>query len=222
MPHAFLCAVALGAAGASSMDPSPTDLASALCEFTGKPVDARDIRGVSCKGIEEEPTEAACRWEQRKGNDWLQFSTYVAVDGDGWHLLDAPSDSLDAFVQQNLQISNYKRADADLSGDGRPETFLYATGKRGCGSGGCTLIVLSPRGGTYREVLRSTVARLPINLLSTSTRGWRDVGVTVSGGGVTHPYMARLRFNGSHYPGNPTVAPAIPLRRPAGDLLIGD
>lgn len=220
MPHALFGSVALVAAAVSFMGPSPAELAKALGEFTGKPVNAFDVRGLSCEGIEEEPTEALCKWDQRKGNEWMQFSTYVAVDGRGWHLIDEPSDPIDAFVQQKLQTSDYTRADADLNGDGRPETFVYVTDQSYCGSGGCTLVVLSPRSGTYRVVLRSTVTQLPISVLPTSTRGWRDVGVTVAGGGITRPHMARLRFNGSHYPGNPTVAPAVPLSRPTGKVLI--
>lgn len=133
----------------------------------------------------------------------------------------APSDAVAGLVQQKLHVSSYKRADADLNGDGRKEIFVYVTDPGYCGSGGCTLLILSPQGTGYRVVLRSTVTQLPISLLPTSTRGWRDLGVTVSGGGITQPYMARLRFAGHRYPSNPTVPPAIPLNRPAGKVLIG-
>lgn len=133
----------------------------------------------------------------------------------------AKGDAVGSFVQQTLDTSNYKRADADLNGDGRLESFLYVTDQDYCGSGGCTLLVLSPKGSSYRVILRSTVTQLPIRVLSTSTRGWSDIGVTVAGGGITRPYVARLRFNGNRYPGNPTVPPAIPLKQPSGKILIG-
>jgi hypothetical protein len=119
-----------------------------------------------------------------------------------------------------MQISSYKRADADLNGDGRLEAFVYVTDQGSCGSGGCNLVVLSPQGNSYRVVLRSTATQLPIRLLPTSTRGWRDVGVTVAGGGIYRAYMARLRFDGHRYPSNPTVPPAVPLKRPSGKVLI--
>jgi hypothetical protein len=126
---------------------------------------------------------------------------------------------VDAFIRQTLQISTYKRADADLNGDGHLETFVYATDS--CGSGGCDLSVLSPQGKSYRQVMEASgPTQLPIRLLATSTRGWRDIGVTVAGGGVRRAYMARLQFNGRRYPDNPTVPPAIPLKRPTGKLLI--
>jgi hypothetical protein len=129
-------------------------------------------------------------------------------------------DAVASFVQQTLGTFSYKRAEADLNGDGRPEAFLYLTDRDYCGSGGCTLVVLSPKWSSYRVVLRSTVTQLPIRVLSTFTRGWRDIGVTVEGGGITRPYVARLRFNGSRYPGNPTVPPALPLKQLSGTILI--
>lgn len=130
-------------------------------------------------------------------------------------------DAVASFAQKTLGTTNYKRADADLNGDGRSEAILYLTDRDNCGSGGCTLVVLSPKGSSYRVVLRSTVTQLPIRVLPTSTRGWRDIGVTVAGGGITRPYVARMRFNGNRYPGNPTVPPAVPLKQPSGTILIG-
>ena len=131
-----------------------------------------------------------------------------------------PSDAVAAFVHRALHVASYKRADVDLNGDGRPEVFVYVTDQSYCGSGGCTLVVLSPQGRSYRVVLRSTVTQHPIRLLAASTRGWRDIGVTVAGGGTKRPYIVRLRFNGRRYQNNPTVSPAVPLNRPSGKVLI--
>ena len=133
----------------------------------------------------------------------------------------SPSDAVAAFVHQRLHVSSYELADADLNDDGRSEVFVYATDRDFCGSGGCALFVLSPHEeDSFRVVLHSTVTQRPIWLLPTSTRGWRDVGVGVAGGGIIHPYTARLRFDGRRYPNNPTVLPAAPLRRPKGKVLI--
>jgi hypothetical protein len=145
----------------------------------------------------------------------LHFAVAILAPATG-----PPTDPVAAFVEQRLLVSSYQRADADLNGDGRRETFVYATDQGKCGSGGCLLFVLSPYKDSYRVVLRSTITQRPIFLLPTSTRGWRDIGVTVSGGGILRPYTARLRFDGSRYPSNPTVSPAIPLKRPAGKVLI--
>lgn len=131
------------------------------------------------------------------------------------------ADAVAEFAHGTLDVGSYKRADADLNGDGRSEIFLYVTDPSYCGSGGCTLVVLSPQGRGYRVVLRSTVTQLPIWLLATATHGWRDVEVTVAGGGITRPYVAHLRFDGRRYPSNPTVPPSIPLDMPSGRVLIG-
>ena len=83
----LLLAVSSGFAG-----PTQKEFASALSNFTGKHVNVGDLRHLSCKGFgADEPTEADCSWEQRSGGHWKRYSTYVAVDGRGWHLIDEPS-----------------------------------------------------------------------------------------------------------------------------------
>ena len=131
------------------------------------------------------------------------------------------SDPVRTFVRQMLQTSAYKGADADLNGVGLKESFIYVTDPDYCGSGGCSLVVLSPRGNSYAVVMRTTVTNLPITVLRTAAYGWLDVGVTVEGAGIIRPYVARLRFNGHRYPSNPTIPPAIPLPRTSGSVLIG-
>ena len=131
------------------------------------------------------------------------------------------ADPIKTLVRQMLQTSSYKRADAELNGDGRQESFVYVTDPKLCASGGCLLLILSPHGSRYRVVMRTSVTRLPITVLPTATLGWRDVGVSVQGGGIIRPYMARLRFNGRRYPSNPTMPPAAPLHRTSGRVLIG-
>ena len=79
-------------AGPSFVGPTPAEFASAVADFTGKPVKVADVRRLSCKGFgADEPTEAVCSWQQRIGGSWKRFSTYVAVDGRGWHLIDEPN-----------------------------------------------------------------------------------------------------------------------------------
>lgn len=130
------------------------------------------------------------------------------------------ADRVDAFIRRTLQIKEYKRADIDLNRDGRPEALVYVTDRDYCGSGGCTFYVLTKQGRSYRTVMRSTVTQLPIRLLPTSSRGWRDIGVTVSGGGVARPYLARMRFNGTRYPANPSVQPPLPAGQNRGRVVI--
>ena len=67
-------------------------------------------------------------------------------------------------------------------------------------------------------VADTTVTHRPVYRLATRTNGWADLGVTVVGGGASAG-VALLRFDGTHYPVNPTLEPLVPAtaRR---DLLI--
>ena len=106
----------------------------------------------------------------------------------------------------------YDYMPVDLNGDGRREVLVYvAGGSRNCGTGGCGLTVLQSTGSNWRVVSETSIGWSPIRILRTSSRGWRDLGVTVAGGGVTKPYEARLRFDGKTYPANPSVPPATRL-----------
>ena len=110
---------------------------------------------------------------------------------------------------------HYDYIPVDLNGDGRREVLVYvAGGNRNCGTGGCGLMVLQSAGSKWRVVSETSIGWSPIRILRTSSRGWRDLGVMIAGGGVTRPYEARLRFDGKTYPTNPSVRPA--RRIPAG------
>ncbi|MBB5711935.1 FG-GAP repeat protein [Sphingomonas xinjiangensis] len=124
------------------------------------------------------------------------------------------------FIRDTLEIGRYRAAAADLNGDGAAEIIVRAEASNFCGSGGCTLYVLSPRAGGYRIVTRMTITQPPIRVLATSTRGWRDLGVRVGGGGITRWYEARLRFDGRSYPRNPSVAPARPAENAQGRTVL--
>jgi hypothetical protein len=137
--------------------------------------------------------------------------------------------SLRAFLQTRFQEdranypdTRYVSAWADLDGDGRPEAFVYLLSGAYCGSGGCNLMIFTPRGSSWREVADMAVTNPPIRVLDSRTRGWNDISVFVAGGG-SRGYAALLAFNGRSYPDNPTVAPARRLRNVAqGRVLIRD
>lgn len=78
---------------AASVGPSQQQLTEALVAYSGLS-SAPVIRGVRCKGFEEEPTEFVCTWRQRDaGGRWLKWSTYLAIDGERFVLIDEPSRS---------------------------------------------------------------------------------------------------------------------------------
>ncbi|KAB7770127.1 hypothetical protein CKY51_05075 [Xanthomonas maliensis] len=91
------------------------------------------------------------------------------------------------------------------------DAVVYINDNSYCGSSGCTLLVLAddrssataaPR---YHPVSGFIVAKPPILALTTSHHGWHDLGVLVSGGGITEGYTATLTFDGARYPGDPSL-----------------
>ena len=94
-------------------------------------------------------------------------------------------------------------------GEGRI-ALVYLVGMNWCGSGGCTLLILRP-GPTGWEPLGNLVTLVsnPVRVLTTSTNGLPDIGVTVSGGGGPPAYEAKLSFDGRSYPRFPSDEPLV-------------
>lgn len=103
-----------------------------------------------------------------------------------------------------------------------PLTLVYLVGPEYCGSGGCNLLILRRTADGYEVLGETTVTQAPIRVLSTRTNGLPDIGVHVRGGGVTDGYEAKLAFDGTRYPSNPTVGPAEPVEDAQGVTLITD
>jgi|GEM_PF-428679 len=97
----------------------------------------------------------------------------------------------------------------DLNGDSTPDAIVILTGSYWCGTGGCTMLVFQGEDKTFRFVSRSTLVRPPVTVSETKTNGWRDLVLTVSGGGMPARTVA-LKFDGKNYPLNPSVQTALP------------
>ena len=126
-----------------------------------------------------------------------------------------------AEARANWADTSYVSAFADLNGDGRDEALVSLQSGLFCGSGGCALYIYTPAGSSWRQVAELTIVNAPVRLLTTRSRGWRDLAVMVRGGGVEIPHEARIRFDGRTYASNPSTAPRLRGRAP-GRVLIGD
>ena len=126
-----------------------------------------------------------------------------------------------AEARENYGDTSYVAAFADLNSDGRDEALVSLQSGLFCGSGGCALYIYTPQGSSWREVAELTIVNAPVRLLSTRSRGWRDLSVLVRGGGIEIPYEARIRFDGRTYASNPSLAPRLRGRAP-GRVLIGE
>lgn len=81
----------LAAAGPNLAVPSASEMAKAIGEFTRSRGPPHDIRNIACQRFKEEPTEAECKWQQKSGARWRRYSSFLAVDARGWHLIDEPA-----------------------------------------------------------------------------------------------------------------------------------
>ena len=141
----------------------------------------------------------------------------------------APRDALRSFLQHHLKqrdggvdkTTRYLYAFVDLDGRGKRDAVVYVTGQSWCGSGGCTVLVLTPEASSYRVVSKILIARPPILLLAARSNGWRDLGVWVQGGGIRRGHEYGLPFDGKGYPTNPSVPPARQLEgEGAGEVVL--
>lgn len=94
----------------------------------------------------------------------------------------------------------------DLNGDGKLEILVGLTGSYFCGSGGCTVYLLTNQGDV---ITRFTVVDYPVYVDTQATNGWSDL-VMYSGGAYR-----RATYNGQTYPYNPSI-----LEEYAGDVGI--
>jgi hypothetical protein len=90
----------------------------------------------------------------------------------------------------------------DLNGDGTPEAIVIRSGLDDCGSHGCAANVLDLHGPAAKDI--GDFIAFGLQLLSSQTRGWRDITLVGNGKNAT------LRFNGQVYSvaTAPAAAPA--------------
>jgi hypothetical protein len=60
-----------------------------LVPYRTKTILPHDIRTVRCIALVEEPTEIRCRWQQRFDRSWVERTTWLAIDRNGWQVMDA-------------------------------------------------------------------------------------------------------------------------------------
>lgn len=135
---------------------------------------------------------------------------------------DAEEDIRHFLLQEYPDASpmQYALGWSDLDGDGTDEAIIYLVSPYFCGTGGCNTLVLAEAGPMWRKVADISVSRTPISVLDSSSKGWKDLVVSVSGGGGPSG-NALLRFNGETYPSNPTVPPAE-MTDATGTEVIGE
>lgn len=111
-------------------------------------------------------------------------------------------------VSENLR---YHYNTVDLNDDSKLDAIVFVSGDSICGTGGCEVLIFKGDGKNYTLLTEMSVSRPPVFVGTTQTKGWKDLLMQVSGGGIKS-YYAVLKFDGKSYPENPTVEPALPKR----------
>ena len=117
--------------------------------------------------------------------------------------------AIDAAVRTWVKtgpVPSFMYALADLDGDGILDAVVLVNDPRYCGSGGCTMVVLTGTAIGFDVVSSSTVTWGPISVLSAKRYKWHTLAVHVAGGGIS-PAEVLLPFDGHRYPRNPTLQP---------------
>ncbi|MCW2410959.1 MULTISPECIES: hypothetical protein [unclassified Sphingobium] len=70
--------------------PSPDALSQALRDHGSGAVDAGDLRAVTCAETSDAPGAFDCQWEQRRDGNWHPYTSWLALVGAQWTMLDAP------------------------------------------------------------------------------------------------------------------------------------
>jgi len=115
---------------------------------------------------------------------------------------------------ERMPAHRYTWGRVDLNGDGRPEVVAQVVGPMFCGTGGCPLLIFrEPSPGRLQLITQMSLFKDPLIVPERRHNGWKELITRVRVDAGTS-YYAVLRYDGRTYPTNPSVAPAIPLRRP--------
>ena len=100
---------------------------------------------------------------------------------------------------RNFEPTPYLFAFVDLAGAGKRQAIVYLTDRGWCGSSGCTMLVLTQEGSSYRVITRIPAVKLPIRVLQAKSHGWYDLSVWIQGGGIMRGYEEAVQFDGKDY-----------------------
>lgn len=110
------------------------------------------------------------------------------------------------FQQDEDEDLVYFYNNIDLNGDNKEEAFVYLIGNLVSGSGGSTALIIDRE--NYDVISEFTLVRNPIIISESKTNGWNDIIMQVSGGGSKTGFV-EMKFNGEHYPSNPSTEPNL-------------
>lgn len=110
-------------------------------------------------------------------------------------LLDSYKEDIELGIVDSLS-RRYNYVQVDLNNDTKKEILVGLIGPYFCGSGGCTVLLLTNHGDIITQF---SVVKYPINIDTESTNGWSNL-ILHSGG-----EDRIVKFDGTSYPANPST-----------------
>jgi len=109
--------------------------------------------------------------------------------------------------------STYNFVRFDLNGDKRRDAVIMIKSPYGywCGTHGCIMLVMKAHDNGFTLVNSIQPVREPIYISRAKINGWNNLIVRVSGRLNGETKDVALRFDGAHYPKDPTKLGAYPL-----------
>lgn len=139
------------------------------------------------------------------------------------HVIAPPDPALHAWVRafEKGTMAPLHYATASWGeGDGRI-TFVHMIGPGYCGTGGCTLLVLQRRGGTFDLLGEISTVSPPVRVLPSATKGRPDLAIRTRGPGVSLVDKL-IPFNGRRYAWSPNLPVARDIANPGGQIVLDD
>jgi hypothetical protein len=133
----------------------------------------------------------------------ILFLLALASLGDAMPLVLSLTQAALQKVDPDIKPDHYDIARTDLNADGKEDVLALMNGKSGYrGSGGATMFILKGTSDSFESLGSIGVVNEPIYARKSVKNGFRNLLVSVSGGGST-PGLAALSFDGKKYPASP-------------------
>lgn len=126
---------------------------------------------------------------------------------------------LDQAIQDYLRytkgplFSRYDFTRVDLDGDRRRDALVMMKGPHSfwCDMNGCSLLIFKAHDDYFTVASTIFPVRGPMYVSDLTHQGWRNLIVRVSGLSYADAKNVALQYDGTHYPINPVLEPAIQL-----------
>jgi hypothetical protein len=164
-----------------------------------------------------------CKYESFVNQDDLDLSSIEYICSETQRDIKLEKALIREFLLDKYQDrARYYYNKIDIDDDGKPEIFAYLVGSSFCGTGGCSAAIFKEKKNNYYLLARFSIVKNPVIISDSKTKGYKDIIMNVYGGGIV-PFFARLKYDGTTYPSNPSIQPKVePGTKLAGVAIVAD